>query len=254
VERVQTGYNNFAEVGAYAYAGHPYPVIFGSGYVRDDDNRIVVDSRETIGGESNPFYGMPLQGGDEIILGKVNPDWDASVTNMLRYKGISFTAQFYYSKGGYMSSGLTALLRNYGADVVCEDRETPVVLPDMAKGYLDPATGDLIHEGDNDIEILKGEDYYSTVEWGISESRICDKTFLRLKEVVISYDMPQSWFNNTFISSISIFANGRNLALWTDYPNFDPESSTAEGNGIGAFEYVSLPNTKSFGGGLKITF
>ncbi len=119
---------------------------------------------------------------------------------------------------------------------------------------MDQATGELILEGDNDIEFLKGENYYSTVLWGIAESKIFDKTLLRLKEVVISYELPQRLFNNTFINSISIFANGRNLALWTDYPNFDPESSTSEGNGIGAFEYVSLPNTRSFGGGLKITF
>ena len=254
VERVQTGYNNFTSVGAYAYAGHPYPVIFGSSYVRDENNRIVVDSRETVAGEENPFYGMPLQDGDEEILGKVNPDWDASLTNMLRYKGFSITAQLYYSKGGYISSGLNRLLRNYGATSESEDRETPVVLPDMVKGYRDAATGDLVLEGDNDIEILKGEDYYSTVLWNITESAIFDKTLLRLKEVVISYDMPEKWFANTFISAISVFANGRNLAMWSDYPNFDPESSTAEGNGIGAFEYVSLPNTRSFGGGLKITF
>ena len=254
VERVQTGWQNFTSVGAYAYAGHPYPVIFGSGYVRDANDRIVVDSRETVAGAPNPFYGMPLQGGEEKILGKVNPDWDASLTNTLRYKGFTITAQMFYSKGGYISSGLTALLRNYGAAEESEDRETPYVLPDAAKGYMDQATGELILEGDNDIEFLKGEDYYSTVLWGIAESKIFDKTLLRLKEVVISYELPQRLFNNTFINSISIFANGRNLALWTDYPNFDPESSTSEGNGIGAFEYVSLPNTRSFGGGLKITF
>ncbi len=251
---MQTGWQNFTSVGAYAYEGHPYPVIYGNGYVRDDQDRIVVDSRETVNGVENPFYGMPLQDGDEKILGKVNPDWDASLTSILRYKGFSFTAQLFYSKGGYISSGLNGLLRNYGAAKVTEARETPVVLPNSAKGYTDQATGELILEGDNDIEILKGKDYYGTVEWGISESRIFDKSLLRLKEVVISYDMPQSWFTNTFISSISVFATGRNLALWTDYPNFDPESSTAEGNGIGAFEYVSLPNTRSFGGGLKITF
>ena len=254
VERVQTGWQNFNSVGAYAYAGHPYPVIFGSGYVRDDNDQIVVDSRATINGETNPFYGMPLQGGDEKILGKVNPDWDASITNTFRYKGFTFTAQLFYSKGGFISSGLTGLLRNYGAAKECEDRETPVVLPDASKGYLDSNTGELILEGDNDIEMLKGEDYYSTVLWGIEESKIFDKSLLRFKELLISWDMPQRWFNNTFINSISVFANGRNLALWTDYPNFDPESSTAEGNGIGAFEYVSLPNTRSFGGGLKLTF
>ncbi len=254
VERVQTGWQNFNEVGAYAYAGHPYPVIFGSSYVKDEDGRIVVDSRETVAGVPNPFYGMPLQGGEEKILGKVNPDWDASLTNILRFKGITISAQFYYSRGGYISSGLNALLRNYGADVITEDRETPRIEPNSVKGYLDPASGELVIEGENDIEILMGEDYWSTVQWNIAESRIMDKTLLRFKELVISYDMPRSWFNNTFINSISIYANGRNLALWSDYPNFDPESSTSEGNGIGAFEYVSLPNTKSFGGGVKITF
>ena len=253
VERIQAGYQNFTSVGAYAYAGYEYPVIFGSSYVRDEENRIVVDSRETIEGEPNPFYGMPLQG-EEKILGKVNPDWDASLTNTFRYKGFSLTAQMYYSKGGYISSGLNRLLRNYGASAETEDRDTPTVLPNTAMGYIDPESGDLILEGDNNIEILKGEDYWSTVEWNITESAVFDKTFLRLKEVVITYDMPQSLFNNTFINSVSFFLNGRNLALWTDYPNFDPESSTAEGNGIGAFEYVSLPNTKSFGGGIKVTF
>jgi TonB-linked SusC/RagA family outer membrane protein len=254
VERVQTGYQNFSSVGAFAYADHPYPVIFGSGYVRDEGGKIVVDSRETVNGQPNPYYGMPLQGGDEIILGKVNPDWDASITSTLRYKGLSFMFQFYYSKGGVLSSGLNGLLRNYGADVITEDREVPKIEPNSVKGYIDPSSGDLVIEGENDIEMLMGEDYWSTVQWNTAESIVFDKTFLRLKEVLISYDMPKRWFNNTFINSVSVFLNGRNLALWTDYPNFDPEASTAEGNGIGAFEYVSLPNTKSFGGGLKITF
>lgn len=253
VERIQTGYQNFTSVGAFAYAGYEYPVIFGSSYMRDDDGRIVVDSRETVAGQPNPFYGMPLAG-PEKILGNVNPDWDASVTNTLSFKGLSLSAQFYYSKGGVISSGLTQLLRNYGCDIVTEDRDIPQVLPNTAKGYIDPATGDLVLEGDNDIEILKGEDYWSTVQWNITESTVFDKTMLRLKEVVVSYDMPQQWFAGTFISSLSLYLNGRNLALWTEYPNFDPESSTAEGNGIGAFEYVSLPNTKSFGGGIKLTF
>lgn len=253
VERIQTGFQNFASVGAFAYAGHQYPVIFGSSYLRDDDGRIVVDSRETVAGEPNPFYGMPLAG-PEKILGNVNPDWDASLTNTLNFRGLSVRAQFYYSRGGVISSGLNQLLRNYGADKITEDRDDPVVLPNTAKGYLDPDTGDLVLEGDNDIEILKGEDYWATVQWNITESAVFDKTFLRLKEVVVKYDMPRQWFDNPFISSISVYLNGRNLALWTDYPNFDPESSTAEGNGIGAFEYVSLPNTKSYGGGIKVTF
>ncbi len=138
----------------------------------------------TVNGEPNPFYGMPLQGGDEKILGKVNPDWDASFTNYFRYKGFTFMAQLYYSKGGFISSGLTGLLRNYGAAKECEDRETPVVFPNTAKGYLDSNTGELVLEGDNDIEMLKGEDYYSTVLWGIEESKIFDKIAAQVQGAV----------------------------------------------------------------------
>jgi hypothetical protein len=72
VERIQTGYQNFTSVGAYAYAGYQYPVIFGSSYVRDEQGRIVVDSRETVAGAPNPFHGMPLAG-PEKILGKCKP-------------------------------------------------------------------------------------------------------------------------------------------------------------------------------------
>jgi hypothetical protein len=47
---------------------------------------------------------------------------------------------------------------------------------------------------------------------------------------------------------------GRNLYLWTKYPNFDPETSTTgavNGQGI---EYVAHPQIASFGGRLNVTF
>jgi hypothetical protein len=251
VERIQVGWQNFSSVGTFAYAGETYPVIFGSTYLRDDDGNMVMDNRETIGGLENPYYGMPLQGPEDIIA-TVKPDWLGGVINTLRYKDVSLTVQFDIKQGGYMSSGLNRLLRNYGIAKETESREELVVL-DGVKGYIDD-DGNTVVEGTNDIEIQKNEEYYSTVLWNITESAVFETSYIRLREVVLNWNLPQSWFSNTFIQGASLYLNGRNLWLSTDYPNFDPESSTAEGNGIGGFEYVSLPNTKSYGGGIRLTF
>ena len=252
IDRIAVGFQNFSEIGTYAYANNSYPVIFGSSFLRDEQGNMVVDSRETINGEPNQFYGMPLQG-EEKVLGQVSPDWQTSLINELGYKGLSLTFQFDFKKGGMMSSGLNQLLYNYGSAKGTEDRDVPVVLPGV-KGYIDSETGELVNEGANDIQIYKNEDYWSTVMWNIAEAFVYETSYIRLREIVLNYDIPSSILKKTFINSLSVYLNSRNPLLFTDYPNFDPEVSTAEGNGSGGFEYVSLPNVKSFGGGIRLTF
>jgi hypothetical protein len=153
-----------------------------------------------------------------------------------------------------MFSGMNALLWAYGMDKSTENREEGLTI-DGKKGYVDE-NGELKVVGDNDIRI-SGDNldvYYDEVLWNITESAVFETTFLRLREVRLSYDLPKKLFSNMFVSNVSVFALGRNLWLSTDYPNFDPEMSTSSGNGIGGYEYVALPNTKSFGGGVKIGF
>lgn len=252
VDRIAVGFQNFSEIGTYAYADNPFPVIFGSTFLRDDQGNMVMDSRETINGQPNQFYGMPIQG-PEAILGKVNPDWETSIINSVNYKGLSLSFQFDIRQGGLMSSGLNQLLYNYGSAKETEDRDIPVVLAGV-KGYLDSETGELVPEGINDIEIYKNEDYWATVMWNIAEAFVYKSSFVRLREVVINYDFPRSILKDSFINSFSVYITSRNPLLFTKYPNFDPEVSTADGNGTGGFEYVSLPNVKSFGGGIRLTF
>jgi len=251
VERIPVGYQQFSSVGTFAYSGHPYPVVFGSTFLRDENGNMVMDSRETINGEPNQFYGMPLAG-DEAIIGTVKPDWIGGLINTFRYKSLSLNVQLDIKEGGVMSSGLNQLLCNYGAAKITEDREEWVVLPGV-KGYQD-AEGNLVVEGSNDIQMQKNEEYWSTVMWNITEAGLYNTSYIRLREVVLNWDLPGNWFKSSFIEGVSLYLNGRNLLLFTDYPNFDPESSTAEGEGIGGFEYVSLPNTKSLGGGIRFTF
>jgi hypothetical protein len=83
----------------------------------------------------------------------------------------------------------------------------------------------------------------------VTEAGIYDTSFLKLRDLTLNYQLPK--INNV---NISIFGFARNVLIWAKMPNFDPESSQGNGNMSGYFERFSVPNTSSFGGGLKLTF
>lgn len=234
-----------------AEAGAQYPIIFGSSFVRDDAGNIVVDSRETVAGKANPFYGMPLVGPAKNI-GNVQPDFEMTFTNTLTFKGISLAAQLDWRKGGNMYGGNTRLLKLYGMDADTEDRETPQIFGE-SKGFFDD-DGNLVVEGPNDIAIPHGQTFWSNRMDAITESNVYSTTFVRLREVALNYTLPTGLLDGTFMKSASIVLTGRNLFLITDYPNFDPETNVGGSGNFQGLEYVTLPQTRSFGAGLRVTF
>ena len=250
VERIDVG-ANFTSVGTFAYQNQPYPVIFGTTYLRDDNGNIVVDSRDSIGGIANPYYGMPLQG-KQGILAKVAPDFEMSFLNTFSFQSLSFHFQVDWRQGGYMHSGLNALLDAYGMSKNTENRTADYIVEGV-KGFINE-NGDLVVEGTNDIPIKKDKIYYDEVKWNIAEADVYSTTFVRLREIGLTWNIPKKYYQKSFASSMSIYLSARNLWLWTTYPNFDPETSTSTGNAMGGLEFVSLPNTKSLGGGIKLTF
>ncbi|MBC5993187.1 SusC/RagA family TonB-linked outer membrane protein [Pontibacter cellulosilyticus] len=234
-----------------AEAGAQYPIIFGTSFVRDDAGNIVVDSRQTVGGKANPTYGMPLQGPAKNI-GNVQPDFEITFTNTLTFKNISLAAQLDWRKGGNMYAGNTRLLKLYGMAELTEDRETPKVFGG-SKGFFD-ADGNLVVEGPNDIAVVQGQVFWQNAMDAITESNVYSTSFVRLREVALNYTLPSSLIEGTFIRNASIVLTGRNLFLITDYPNFDPETSVGGASNFQGLEYVTLPQTRSFGAGIKVTF
>jgi len=107
----------------------------------------------------------------------------------------------------------------------------------------------------NDIVIKRDQNYWSNVLDVIDESHVFKTDFVRLREVALSYALPQSLVSKTkYLSGLSLSLTGRNLALRTDYPNFDPETSVGGAGNFQGLEYVSLPQTRSYGVGLRATF
>lgn len=233
-----------------AQAGNFYPVIFGTGYLRDPaTNKIVVDDDP-----NSPYYGMPISDPTTKVIGNVAPDFEFSFQNTFTYKGLSLFVQVDWRKGGQMYSGNTRLGRLYGMLKETEDRTTDYIFPDAVAGHLD-AEGNTVVTGANNIGFKRDETYWNAAISALDEAHVFSTTFVRLREVSLSYDFPSNWMKGQkIVKKISLNAYGRNLWLSTKYPNFDPEANTGgavNGQGI---EYIALPQVRSFGFGLRAIF
>jgi TonB-linked SusC/RagA family outer membrane protein len=90
---------------------------------------------------------------------------------------------------------------------------------------------------------------YSNFLWTQFDSRLIeDASFMRLKNLTVSYTLPEKWLQATkFFSGVKIYATGRNLLTWTKYLGPDPEVDSNLTLGVN-------PNTKQFSFGADITF
>ena len=112
------------------------------------------------------------------------------------------------------------------------------------------ANGNVTGYAPNDIKI-KGEDasdYFSAMN-NVDESMIYDNSFIKLRELAVSYPVyDKSWLK----VNLSVFA--RNIIVWSQLKGFDPEATQGNNNMAGAFERFSLPGTASYGFGLNVKF
>ncbi|MCB2408037.1 SusC/RagA family TonB-linked outer membrane protein [Hymenobacter lucidus] len=225
-----------------AQAGANYPILFGVRYARTPDGQIIVDED-----------GYPTAADDSGPLGNVQPNYDMGLSNTIEWKGLALSAQVDIRRGGVAYAGNTKLAKLYGIDAQTEDRESDYIFPGV-KAVTD-AGGTVTGYVPNDIVIQRDENYWRNVLDPIDESHVYSTDFVRLREIALSYTLPAALVTKTkVLQSASISLTGRNLALWTDYPNFDPETNVGgAGNGQGV-EYVSLPQTRSYGASLRVSF
>jgi TonB-linked SusC/RagA family outer membrane protein len=75
-----------------------------------------------------------------------------------------------------------------------------------------------------------------------------DGSYLRLKDITLSYTLPKKWVSKIFLSNVKVYVSGLNLYCFNDVNFWDPEQGVT---GSTAGQY---PLTKSFVGGVEITF
>jgi hypothetical protein len=101
------------------------------------------------------------------------------------------------------------------------------------------------------------QSYWTQVggEGGIAEAFVYDGSYIRLREVALSYTIPARLLGATPVRGANVTLAGRNLGfLRKNTPGFDPESgynTTLEAQGREAFAF---PTTRNIGFTLNLTF
>ena len=234
-----------------AYAGYTYPTIYGTMMQRDDNGNVLIDDDP-----ESLTYGFPMAGEDGKI-GDVSPDFIVGFSNTFKYKFISLSAQMDWKQGGDVYSGTNRLIGLYGSAGFTEDRTSTFQYIDTenakTNGVLSDGTPNNITRGGADDPTAM-QDFYANVFSAISEMNIYETSYFKLREIALTFDLPRSILEPVKMKAASVSLIGRNFLLWTNLPNVDPETSQGMGNGQMGFEYMSLPQTKSYGVTLNLTF
>lgn len=234
VESIYLG--GFVEPQIRAGIGDKFPVIYGVGYVRDPEGHVVVDED-----------GLP-EIGEEKVIGSVSPDFQLGFTTNLNIYKLNISATFDWKKGGDMYCGTYTMMDYYGTSKRSgEYRKKTSFLFDEQPGAV-KRVGDGF--APNDIAISGEDAYYYYLRLNdISESFVHDTSFLKLRDVTVSYPFS---LGKKVVLTASAFA--RNIILWSALKGFDPEASQGNTNMGGAFERFSLPGASTFGCGLTLKF
>lgn len=224
VESIMLG--GFVEPQIRAQAGCKYPNIYGNAFKRDEAGNLIL------------LNGLPQASGAMQNLGDCSPDFTTGITLGGRYKRVSLSTTWSWQQGGKMYHGTNMTMNYFGAT----KESLPYHEGNMVAEGIDEATGEK-----NAIEVSK-QDYWMSY-YDVTESGIYSTSFLKLRDLTLTYHLPK------FCGiDLSVYGFARNILLWADLPNFDPESSQGNNNMSGYFERFSVPNTSSFGGGLTATF
>jgi len=85
---------------------------------------------------------------------------------------------------------------------------------------------------------------------------LLDGSYVKLRELNISYVLPKRWMSKTPFGEITLTAYGRNLWISTPEENIylDPEVSSFGTGNVQGYDYGALPSVRSFGGMVRFTF
>jgi len=150
---------------------------------------------------------------DYLYVGTTDPDFYGGLQNSLTYKGweFQFLFEFRNQKGVhpvYSSTGLVGGISNQPGEVWERWQQT----------------------GDNKpyqrYTQMVGPARNATIAIFNSDARLTDASFVRFKNVSLSYSLPGTRLNKTGIEKLRLFVEAQNLFVITNYKGADPENQS----------------------------
>ena len=240
--------NNANPVGVFAVVGETFPTIKGTSYLRDPQGRVLID----------PTTGTPRVSSDLTNLGTSNPDYIIGLNTSFEYKGFRLAGVFDYRTGHQFWSGAKSWLSWSGHLIEsAENGRGGFIYPNSAietsPGVFEENTN-VITGGTTYSNYLN---YFSNDYYTVTENFVLDATAFKVRELSLTYTLPQDYLAKTPLTAVTVGVNARNPFTVLPKENRgynDPETSNTTGNGQGLAAINQYPVTRSYGLNLNIKF
>ncbi|MDU1635406.1 MAG: TonB-dependent receptor, partial [Bacteroides ovatus] len=251
---------SWLDVQVAAKVGENFGSIVGPDFQRNEKGDILID----------PQTGLPQYDKSNHVLGNASWDWTGGLLTNFTYKNLSLVAVFdvkvgadLYSmsaRAAYESGKSPETLAGRDAWYRSEEERLAAGIAKGADnwkptgGFVAPG---VIDNGDgtyrpNDIYI-NPEDYWMSVCRNAPSMFIYDNSYVKCRELTLSYNVPKSWLKNV-VSGLTVSFVARNpFIVWKNIPNIDPDSNYNNTTGMG-LEYGSLPSRRSYGFNVNVKF
>jgi len=231
-----------------ATVGQPYGTLRGTDYTYDGNGNRVVDE--------NGYYLVAT----DKVLGDTQADWLAGITNRVTYKNVSLNFLIDIKKGGDLFSldqeygqytGLTKMTA--GNNDLGNPIRNPLTDDSTSGGYILPG---VFEDGTPNNIRIDATEAGGAFGNGVRPNKefIYDASYVKLREVGLTYSFTQKQLNNSFIKGLSLSLLGTNLwIIDKNTPDSDPEAGTSAGN-IQGFQSGVMPSEKVYSFNVKVNF
>lgn len=172
---------------------------------------------------------------DKNILVNINPKYYGGLQNIFRYNGIEldFLFQFVRQEGFNNVVGTMGVSSPAGTKFV--NQSTAVL-----NRWQSPGNSATVQRFSSNSNLQQSYSLFQASDVLYSDAL----SFIRLKNVSVSYELPQQWISRAKLLNVRVFVHGQNLLTLTKYNGLDPETRSS----------TVLPPLRTFTTGLQIGF
>jgi TonB-linked SusC/RagA family outer membrane protein len=203
-------------------------------------------------------------------LGGILPDWTGGFRTDATYRNFALSAFIEFQKGGQFYS-LSKMFGAYsgnsiitvGNNVLGNPQRDPVlnaagqVVASVLRANAAPNSGGVLVSGVNaqgqPVEYLTQSSSYWPTMFFNKEEWLFDATYVKLKEVKLTYNVPTDMLRRTPLKRASLSLDMYNvLLLYATTPGVDPSTIQNGTAGFSFWEGGGLPNTRSIGFNINV--
>ncbi|MCS7019559.1 MAG: TonB-dependent receptor [Cytophagales bacterium] len=236
---IEAGLNNMSR----AVEGQPLGVFFTAEYAGvnpENGDALWYRNRILPDGSLDRSTTNRYNEAQRVVVGSPLPKWTGGITNTFSYKGFDLSIFFNAQLGQKIN--FYGVGRFSSANGRFEDNQTA----DQLNAWTPQ---------NRNTDIPEARLFFNNGAQPSSRF-IYDGSFVRLRNVTLSYNLPKNYINKLSMTSARIFVSAQNFATFTKYKGWDPEVNADDivSNIAQGYDFYTAPQPRTITFGVNVSF